>query len=142
MITLAATERGAGRPAKALSILRQALELAPDNHPLTMRYAEALLEDGQTIEATALLERHLPGHLDDAGLYKLLSRAAGASGRESDGHQYLAEYHYQNGRLKQAAEHLELASKVKDIGLYQREALAARLKQVKEEIEALEEKDQ
>ena len=88
-----------------------------------------------------LLERHLPGHLDDAGVYKMLARAAGASGRESDGHQYLAEYHYQNGRLEKAAEHLELASKVKDIGLYQREALAARLKQVKEEIEALEEKD-
>ena len=137
VIALAAIEQRAGNLATATRILHQALEIAPNNHPLTLHYAQTLLDDGKAGQAATILERQLADHPDDAGLYKLLSQAAGAAGHESEGHQYLAEYHYLNGRLEQAVEHLKLALKIKGIDFYQRETLDARLKQVKEELDAL-----
>jgi predicted Zn-dependent protease len=124
---------------KALQDLDTALLLYPGNYPLTMVYAQTLLRADKPKAALKLLSDHIRvRHEDNPELYKLMAQAATEAGKTAEGHRYMAEYYYQMGLAKPAAEQLEIALRDKDLDFYQSAQMQARLKEFQDEIEALE----
>ena len=123
-----------GQPGRAVSILTDSMKKNPGNYPLSIYLAEALLSQGRPAEAIPLLEKQLEGRPDDIRIYQLLARAAGDSGKTSLGHEYLAEFYYNSGNLQSAQQQLEIALKGKDLSYYQSAKMAARLKQIRQEL--------
>ena len=122
-----------GEIAAGAAVLKDALELYPDNYPLTIYYTGLLLDQGAAGEALKLLQRQLRGRPDDARLYKLLARAAGESGNKPLGHRYLSEYYYQTGALEPAIRQLQIALRDDDLSYYDSAQLTARLRQMQDE---------
>lgn len=127
----------ANQPKPALDTLKSALKLFPGSYPLSLAYAQALLDLNMPAEATGSLQGLLPGHPDNAKLYKLLSQAAGGTGKINQAHEYLAEYHYLSGNLEPAIQQLEIALKDKEIELVRSARMSARLRQFQEELKEL-----
>ena len=130
---------GAGRQAAALETLRKGLDRHPGSYPLSVQYAELLMDQNKPGEALALLETHQPGRPEDTGLYKLMGRAAGESGNVPLGHHYLAEYYYHSGNLELAAKQLQLALRDNTVEYYLSARMAARLKEIRTELMDLKE---
>lgn len=129
--------RESGKPERALATLEAALKLSPDSYPLTMAYAQTLLDTGNPRPARQALEKLLPRRPLDAALYELLSQAAGDAGEINQAHEYLAEHYFLSGRLEQARQQLEIALRDKNISLFRGERMSARLKQIQGEIAEL-----
>lgn len=138
LVARADLEKLSGNPEEGLDILKEGLDRHPGNYPLTIYYAQALLDIGKPRQVIPLLEQRLQGAPDDVLVYKLLAQAAGDSGNNSQGHHYLAEYYYQAGDLKSAVAHLEIALKERDLGYYESAGMAARLKEIRDEKRDLE----
>ena len=96
------------RPGDAARLLNQGLALAPDNFPLAMTAAQALLEDGQAARAAALLERQALLRRDDPQVWALLARARGAAGDVVGVHAARAESLFLHNRIDPALEQLKL----------------------------------
>ncbi len=137
LIAAADIEMAAKNKAAGLRIFRDALELFPDNRPLTLHYAAALLQAQQATEAKNLLLRYRQHKAVDSEFYRLLVRAAGESGRPGEAHEAQAEYYYLNGETRAAVEQLTLAVRDAKLDFYQSSRIEARLNQLKKE--ALEE---
>ncbi len=135
---LAELQKQSGNPDQAIETLKQGLQHHPANYPLSIYYAQALLDSGQPKAVIPLLEQQLEMRSDEVLLYKLLAQAAGDHGNKSAGHNYLAEYHYRTGDLKTAIIHLETALKISGLSYYESARLAARLKELKQEKKELE----
>jgi predicted Zn-dependent protease len=126
--------RKSGQPKKGLRVLKDALALYPDNYPISIYYTETLLELGRPADAQRLLEKLQRTRPQDAELYSLLARAAGDAGQVNQGHQYMAEHYYLDGNLESAAQQLEIALRDKSISYYRSAQMAARLKEIREEL--------
>jgi predicted Zn-dependent protease len=118
--------------------LKRGLSEHPGNYPLSIYYAQALLDLGRPREVKPILERQLSGRPDDTLLYKLLAQASGDAGDKTQGHQYLAEYYYHTGALDSAVMQLEIALKDRTLDYYESARMAARLKQIRAEKQDLE----
>ncbi len=127
-----------GNPKQAINILRNGLQLHPGNYPLTIYYSDMLLGAGEAKKAQRSLKRLLKKRPLDAELHKMIARAAGDSGRTSEGHKYMAEYYYLNGNLVSAIQHLETALNDKKSSYYRSAKMAARLKAIKQELADIE----
>ncbi len=123
-----------GSPKQALSILSDSLKLHPANYPLTVYYADMLLELGQATKAQRILEKLLKRRPLDAELQRMTARAAGDARRTSEAHRYMAEYYYLNGNLSSAVQQLEIALNDKDISYHHSAGMAARLKEIRQEL--------
>ncbi len=128
IVAEALMEKGMNHPAKGLQVLREGLEIHPENYPLSIYYGEALLAQGEPAKVIPLLEKQIQDRPNNITLYKLLAQAAGNSGRETEGRRYLSEYHYHSGDLKAAIQQLQQALSDRSIDYYQSAAMAARLK--------------
>ena len=126
-----------GESEQALTTLKAAVQVSPDNYPLTMAYAQILLDVGKPQTARQTLEKLVLQHPEDAAIYKLLSRAAGNTGDVNQAHEYLADYYFLSGRREQAKQQLEIALRDRNISLFRGERMSARLKQIQEEIAEL-----
>lgn len=116
----------------ALHNLSAALDLYPHNHPLTIVYANALLEDEQAEAARILLKEHVRRVPSNPALYTLLARAEGEAGYTVDSHQSLAEYYYLSGETHSAIEQLNIALRLtQSKDFYRTSRIEARLKQLK-----------
>jgi predicted Zn-dependent protease len=122
-----------GHPEEALKVTRNALELYPGNYPLSMFYAQALLDQEHPEEALKLLEELLRGRLQGELLFKLLAEAASGAGKVNLARQYLAEYYYLSGALEPAIQQLNIALRSHAISDYQSAQMTARLHELKEE---------
>jgi len=121
------------QPGAAASRLSEALKLFPNNHPLTMTYAEALLNDGEAETARLLLKDHLRSRDPSPALYALLARAEKDAGYAADAHQSLAEYYYLSGETRTAIDQLNIALRlVQDKDFYRASRIEARLKELQE----------
>jgi predicted Zn-dependent protease len=138
IVARANLERLSGHPTKGLTILKEGLTLYPGNYPLTIYYAQALLAQGEATKAIQLLEQQLPGRPAEPTLYRLLAQASGNAGKKTDGRRYLAEYHYTTGDLKSATRQLEMALDDRNLEYYQSAKLAARLKEIRQELSTIE----
>lgn len=130
-----------GQPEKGLQVLRDGLDLYPGNYPLSVYYAQALLDEGLAADALKLVEQQLRGRPDDGQLNKLAARAAGDSGQNNLAHQYMAEYYYQSGALEPAIQQLEIALREKGISEFRSAQMTARLDLMNEEMEELKQRN-
>lgn len=128
---LAAAELGAGDTAGAIAILDNAMALFPRNVPLTIRYAEMMLDREPKRAHQVLLDlfnnvRPTPDQV------RLIARAASAAGDTADAHYYMAEFHLMKGDLRMAIDQLRLALSIPGLDGVQRARFTSRLEQVRE----------
>jgi len=77
-----------------LDILSRYLELYPRNYPLTVKYAETLIDNRQTNTAKKLINKQLRIRNPTPILYKLLSYAENESGNDAQAYHALAEQQF------------------------------------------------
>ena len=131
IIALAKLDMADKRLSTALKNLSTTLDLYPHSHPLTIVYANALLEDGQSEAARILLKEQVRRISDDPALYALLARAEGDAGYKIDSHQSLAEHYYLTGETHSAIEQLNIALRLtQNKDFYRASRVEARLKQL------------
>jgi len=131
-IASAEIELAAGNHQASRDIFLDSLELYPDNYPLTLHFAEALLRMGAPQRAHELLQRFVRNREPNIEVYRLLARTATEAGHPVEAHRSMAEYYYLNGQIKAAIEQLTLALRTAN-DFYQSSRIEARLQQLKEE---------
>jgi len=99
-------------PHRAVENLAARLKLSPGNHPLTMTYAEALMQDQQAHIAEAVLVEQSRRRPNDPYLWYLLAEVQGLAGNIIGLHQSRAEYFILNGILDEAEKQLRYARKL------------------------------
>jgi len=97
------------KPDIAARKLAAQLKLSPNNHPLTMAYAQALMDNQQAHIAEEVLLAQRKVNPKDPGLWYLLAEVAGLSGNISELHRARAEYFILNGILDEADKQLMYA---------------------------------
>ncbi len=121
-----------GQTKAALDTLERARVLAPRNIPVTIRYAEALLQAERPKRAHEVLLDLFNNVPPTQEQIRLTAIAANAAGDVSDAYSYMAEYHIMGGDLPLAVNQLELALSVPSITDVQRARYVARLKELRE----------
>ncbi len=111
---------------KALEIYQHALKIYPQDHALTVLYAQTLLDLGQANKSREVLQNHMRGQSTDAELYKLRARAEGRAGYPVEAHLSMAEYHYLNGQTHSAIRQLDQALQLPNLSFYQSSKIEAR----------------
>jgi len=137
LVTKADIYSQTSRPKQALKLLKSGLKFKPGNYPITTYYANALLQSGQAAEAERILEKLIKQRPLDASLNKLAAMAAGKAGHISQGHYFMAEHYYLSGELESAQRQLEISLNNSRSDFYLSAKMAARLKEIKQEISDL-----
>lgn len=137
-LAMADIELAVGRVDAAMAIYRDNQQLYPDDQALTMKQVQALLDNGRPEAADKLLQTQLELGENSGQVYKLLAQAKGQMGQQSQSHSYLAEFYYQSGQLKAAADQLKLAADAAGHDEYQRAKIASRLREVEESLARME----
>ncbi len=136
---LALTERQADRYHRALSLLREAVALYPDNASLLLAYAETLIMDRQSEEAARLLRDYTRSPAALPAGFRLLARAETELGRSVAAHIAMSDFYYAVDELHGAIEQLELAKAVDRLDFYHASRIDARLRQLRDEAALLDE---
>ncbi|MDH5277220.1 MAG: tetratricopeptide repeat protein, partial [Gammaproteobacteria bacterium] len=129
---LAGAELALGNRDAAFAIYQEAMGLFPRNIPLTVRYAEALLADGQAKLAHTILLDLLNNVPPTAEQVRLIALAASAAGDTADAHYYMAELHLIKGDVIMAADQLRLALSIPGLDDVQKARFTSRLAQIQE----------
>ena len=124
-----------GNGRRGLERLDRALANAPGSLALNVSAAEIALELGNAEQARDRLLQLLDYRSDEPSVYRLLARAAAESGQTGPGHEYLAEYHYLTGDLKNAVLQLEIALDQKGMDFFESSRLESKLKALRAELE-------
>lgn len=125
-------------PASAAKKLAEQLAVSPGNHPLTMAYANALMQSQQSHIAEQVLVEQSKRRPNDPGLWYLLAEVQGLSGNIAGLHQSRAEYFILNGILDEAQRQLEYALKLTQGDHYSTSRIKERLRYVAELREQME----
>jgi len=129
---LGQAQLAAGKGDQSLATLSRARELFPRNIAVTVRYAEALMQLGDSKRAHEILLdlfNVVPPTPEQA---KLTAQAANAAGDVADSYFYMSEYHLMSGDLLLAINQLQLALAVPKITDVQRARFEARLEEVQQ----------
>ena len=129
---LAGAELALGNRDAAFAGYEKAMGLFPRNVPLTVRYAEALLADGQAKKAHTILLDLLNNVPPTAEQVRLIALAASAAGDTADAHYYMAELHLIKGDVIMAADQLRLALSIPGLDDVQKARFTSRLEQIQE----------
>jgi len=116
----------------AFATFENAIKLFPRNVPLTVRYAETLLQnDNPELAHKLLLDLYnqVPPTPEQV---RLIALAASAAGDSADAHYYMAEYHLLSGDLMMASDQLRLALSIPGLDSVQRARFMSRLQQIQE----------
>ncbi len=105
-MALAEAQREADRYDDAISTYELALTLFPENYPVTIGLAEALIHNNRADEARDLVRRQIRRRGPDMDLYRLQARAAAAAGRPFESRLAMAEYYQMSGRFRLAVDQL------------------------------------
>ncbi|MAF82982.1 MAG: M48 family metalloprotease [Gammaproteobacteria bacterium] len=114
----------------ALATLEKAIELFPRNVPLTIRYAEVLMQNNMNkVAHQALLDLYnqVPPTPEQV---RQIALAASAAGDTADAHYYMAEYHLLSGDLLMASDQLVLALGIPGLDSVQKARFRSRLDQI------------
>lgn len=120
----------AGNERAALMTLENARDLFPRNIPVTIRYAETLMQRGDAARAHQILLdlfNTVPPTPEQA---RLIARAANSAGDVGDSYYYMAEYHLMGGDLPLAINQLRMALDVPDLTPVQRARFQARMEEI------------
>ena len=129
---LGVAQLAAGDVAGSRRTLQQAHDLFPRNVPVTLRYSETLMRDGEAkLAHQVLLDlfNNVPPTPEQARYIALVASAAGDTG---DAYYYMSEYHVMGGELQMAIDQLRLALAVPDLNEVQRQRFSARIEELKE----------
>ena len=129
---LGQAQLASGQTRAALDTLEEAHDLAPRNVPVTIRYAEALLQADRPKRAHEVLLDLFNNVPPTQEQIRLTAMAANAAGDVADAYSYMAEYHIMGGDLPLAINQLELALSVPGLTAVQRSKFLARLKELRE----------
>ena len=99
----------AQRHEQAIVVLEEHLKINPNNFPLSMQYAQALLKLERPAQAEQVLEKLTATRPTDPDLWYLLAETYGLAGNITGVHQARAEFFLLTGRLDQAAKQLRFA---------------------------------
>jgi predicted Zn-dependent protease len=130
-LLMARVRQGAGDPQGARTVLRAALERAPNYRPLHYAYVEALQSLGEHKAALGWLTELVKTYPRDSQLYNLQAKSYAASGQRLLRHQALAEIYVLQGSVPAAIEQLQLAQRSGDGDFYQLSAVEARLRNLR-----------
>lgn len=129
---LAGAELALGHRDAAFARYERAMTLFPRNTPLTVRYAKALMADGQAAKAHKILLDLLNNVPPTTEQVRLIALAASAAGDTADAYYYMAELHLMKGDAMMAADQLRLALASPDLNAVQKARFSARLDQIQE----------
>jgi beta-barrel assembly-enhancing protease len=129
---LGQAQLAAGRTAASRATLENAMKLFPRNVPVTMRYAETLMRDGEAKRAHEVLLDLFNNVPPTAEQARFTAIAANAAGDVADSYYYMSEYHVISGDLTLAINQLRLAQAVPGINSVQRERYDARIRELQD----------
>jgi beta-barrel assembly-enhancing protease len=129
---LGQAQQRAGEKTAAVTTLRHAEELFPRNVPVTVRYAEALMNAGRNAEAHTVLLDLFNNISPTPEQIRLTAMAAAAAGDPGDAYYYMGEYQIAGGELMLAVQQLSLALQTPNLTQVQRQRFAARLKEIRD----------
>ena len=109
VVSLAELESTAMNYDKALRLLEEHIAVTPDNHPLSMTYAQTLLRAGRPKDAERVLVAHVKRNAKKPDIWYLLAETHGLAGNIPGVHQARAEYFVLNGIFDQAQRQLQYA---------------------------------
>jgi predicted Zn-dependent protease len=121
---------------RAQDFLARPLQISPDNHPLTMTYADALIAARKYEEAARVLEKHAVNRPEDHDLWYAIAETQGLVGNVSKVHQARAEYFILIGDFKSASEQLSYALRIES-DKENNGPLVAKLRQRSRDVETL-----
>jgi predicted Zn-dependent protease len=121
----------AGRTDAALAQFERASRLFPRNVPITVRYAEALMQAGRPQAAHQMLLDLFNNVEPTPPQIRLTALAASAAGDSGDAYYYMAQYDLAGGNLSLADQQLELALAAPNLTTIQRERFRAQLDEVR-----------
>jgi predicted Zn-dependent protease len=120
-----------GESDRALQTFEQGLAIAPRNVPLTVRYAELLMQLERPKEAHAVLLDLFNNVAPTPEQIRQTAMAASAAGDTGDAYYYMSEYHIASGDLILAVKQLELALAVPNLSGVQRARFQARMDEIR-----------
>lgn len=120
----------------ARDYLRRHISINPDNHPLTMAFADALIASRDYAEAARVLEDHAVDRQEDHELWYIIAETQGLVGDVSKVHQARAEYFILVGDFRSASEQLAYALRIES-EKENNAPLIARLRQKSQEVEQM-----
>lgn len=129
---LAGAELALGNREAAFAGYEKAMKLFPRNTPLTVRYAQALLNSGQPKQAHTVLLDLLNNVPPTTEQVRLIALAASAAGDSADAHYYMAELHLLRGDVVMAADQLRLALSIPGLDSVQKARFTSRLAEIQE----------
>lgn len=130
-VALAQAQLAAGDGDASIATFEHGLSIAPRNVPLTVRYAEALLDLGKPKKAHALLLDLFNNVTPTPEQIKLTALAASAAGDTGDAYYYMSEYNIANGDLMLATTQLDLALAAPHLTEIQRKRFLARRDEIR-----------
>ena len=116
-----------GHPEQALPGLKHALDLYPGNLPLTLTYADALLQVKRVDDARGVLRDYLRNNPGHPKVYLLMARAERAGGNPVAFHEALAEHYFLDGDTRGAITQLQLVQGRSGLSYYEESRVTARL---------------
>jgi predicted Zn-dependent protease len=128
---LGQAQMAAGNTDDACKTFEHGLALSPRNVPLSVRYADALMEVGQPKKAHALLLDLFNKVMPTPEQIRLIALAANAAGDTADAYSYMAELHVASGDLGLATTQLEMALNTPGINDVQRKRFQARRDEIR-----------
>ncbi len=131
-IGLAQTELALEQIDEAAATYSRALELFPRNTPLTIHYAEALLQFDQPQRAHEILLDLLNNTPPTPDQIRLIARAAKEAGEIAESNYYMAEYSFMIGDLLGGVTFLQRALSSPDLEEIQRIRFEARIDFIRE----------
>jgi predicted Zn-dependent protease len=131
-IALAQAQIKDGHVKEGMATFAQAEKLFPRNIPVTVRYAEALMQDGHPMAAHNMLLDLFNIVPPTPEQIRLTALAASAAGDAGDAYFYMGEYQIAGGDLNLAAQQLQLALASPHISQIQRQRYQARLDEVRD----------
>jgi predicted Zn-dependent protease len=130
-IALAQAQYAAGQKNDAVASYEKALAVSPRNVPLSVRYAESLLDMGRAKKAHQLLLDLFNVETPSPEQVKLIALAASAAGDTGDAYYYMSEYHISSGDLMLATQQLDLALASPNLTEIQRKRFQARREEIR-----------
>ncbi len=121
----------AGQSEAALAFFERSNRLFPRNVPLTVRYAETLMQTGRAQQAHEILLDLFNNVEPSPPQIRLTALAASAAGDAGDAYYYMAQYDLAGGNLPLANQQLELALAAPNLSSIQRARFRAQLDEVR-----------
>jgi predicted Zn-dependent protease len=129
---LAQAQLASGDKAAAMATFERGLALSPRNVPLTVHYAEALLQADKPKKAHEVLLDLFNNVQPTPEQIRLTALAASAAGDTGDAYYYMSEFHIANGDLMLANTQLDLALAAPNLSEVQRKRYFARREEIRD----------